>query len=193
MEINDNTLSGINSDMRNTLQAYSNESIKISMTKELLKSYQRRLNEKISYQEKKINELTTPNDVNYNTAVLLSTSKDGGLVKQAMKDAIKKRNDSLALALGNLVINSTSSYSNPDIFAVKRLLEDAKQNSGFMIEDDTLKQCYVVKAELDAIEDLAGTDEINKVLSEVNMKRSTAETKYVLDKEKQQRTLTPTE
>ena len=113
MEINDNTLSEINSDMRNTLDSYSKGIIKTGMTKQLLSSYQRRLNEKIAYQEKKLKELTTPNDANYSTAVLLSTSKDAGLVKQAMKDSIDKRSFSLALALGNLVINSLS-YSKPD-------------------------------------------------------------------------------
>lgn len=192
MEINDYTLSQIHSDMDNTLQSYSKELTKTGMTKELVSSYQRRLNEKIAYQEKKLKELTTPNDANYSSAVLLATSKDSGLIKQAMKDGIDKRNFSLAIALGNLVINSTS-YSNADRFEVKRLLADAKHKSGYFKEDDTLKQCYVVKETLDTFDDLAGTDEIKEVLNKVNMKRSTAEMKYVLDKEKQERTLTPTE
>ena len=90
MEINDYTLSQIHSDMDNTLQSYSKELTKTGMTKELLSSYQRRLNEKIAYQEKKLKELTTPNDANYSSAVLLATSKDSGLIKQAMKDSIDK-------------------------------------------------------------------------------------------------------
>ena len=82
--------------------------------------------------------------------------------KKSITDAIDKGSYSYAISLGNLITSSTI-YPDADKYSVKRLVYDAKEKSGYNKERDILNQCQVVKTELDAIQDLIGSDGYKEV------------------------------
>jgi hypothetical protein len=183
MQIHNKELSGIKNRMDEVFSSYGKGWDKLDFTKEALSEQQQELHRLMRYQESKLKSLSTPSETDRGNGIVLATSKDIGMISQSMREGIEKRNFSFAISLGNLITKSTT-YSDPDRYAVKRLLYEAKEQSGFNKEQDTLNQSEVIKTELDAMLDLIGTDGYKEVLSQVNMKRSPAEIEYERNKEK---------
>lgn len=183
MEINDYTLRSIKTNIDDTFNGYSKGWNDAKKTKEYFRDLQKQLNNKISSQETKLKSMTNVNDQTLSNAISLATSGDIGIITTAIETS---NNFGFINSLSQLVINSKNFKTN-EIFSVKRLLQDAQKKNGYEKELDILNQANVLKVELDAFEDLTGTDGLKEVLSKVNMQTSTAELTYIRNKEKAER------
>lgn len=169
--------------MQYNLSRYA-EGFPAERVKDDLQTNLRDLNQRVSSLETKLKILSQPNQTDSTNAIVLVVSKDFGLCKQSMLDAIDKKNYSFVISLGNLIENSTKLYRDVERFEAKRLSYKAKDLSGYLKQQDAFNQSKVILTELEGYIDLIGTVGYKDLLSQVNMKRAPVELQYEMNKQK---------
>jgi len=185
MTITDNTLQGIKNSIDSTTRSYfSDGRMNADECKLALRYTQRDLNNKIAYQENALIKIKAGNDITRTNAYTIASSKDFGMIKTALENALINKDYSFVSTLSDLVINSKDSFSDSEKYKAKCFTKDCNDASGYTKEKDILGQAKVINSELEAYLDAIGTMGQKDVLSKVYNDVSKAEFNYLKEQDK---------
>lgn len=179
MEIRDNTLNQIQTNIDNSIKMYLSEGrLDANECKNNLWDYKQELDKKIKFHESRASNIKNVNDSGRQNIISLALSGDIGLIQTFIKDEMKRGHYSTVLSLSDLIISSKS-YSNSEKFQITTLKQDAENLSGFSKEMDLIGQSNVVRAELESYIENVGLMGASEVRSLASSKKFKAELDYL--------------